>query len=310
MARPFTVSLVAALLIVFGLFGLTRITIEEDITALLPSKSTEQGTLIALSRQSGIMEKVVVLLGPDEGDPSKRHKTAEAIATALASLPGIRSAITRVDDSGMKTAAEVIFGSAANLYRPPETPLTAEAIRARLKNLRGRLSAPEAMMMQPFLLADPLGFATDSLKELEASKDSMGTAIHEGRLVSKDLRYSLILLEIDFNPLDISRSEPFANLLNHTIRKVLAAENQNTLPFMEIGGIHYVLSSAKSIRWDIQFAFSLTIFLVGIIFWVFFRRLRLLFFAMIPGLLGMATALGVFGLFHTRVHASRGCALS
>ncbi|MDJ0765871.1 MAG: MMPL family transporter [Myxococcota bacterium] len=283
--------------------GAIRIDVVEDITALLPEASDSQRSLLTLARQAGLMEKVVVILGPDDGDIEQRHGIVDELTHTLKGLDGVRTVVGQVDPATARRAAEVILSHAPRLYKWEGASLTALSIEKKLQRLKKRLAVPEAMVMQPYLLKDPLGLAQEALQHLEIAGQALGARIDQGHLVSADQRYSLVVLEIDFNPLDVSRAEGFIADLDEHVRAAIHQGGMPDLSSIALGGVHYVVSSARAIRADVRMTVILTIVLVLLVFWAFFRNIRLLPAALLPGGIGMGAAIGVLGLAGVHLHA-------
>jgi predicted exporter len=282
--------------------GASRVTTVEDITALLPQKDGDS-SLIGLARRWGMMQKVIVIVGPDEPSSERLHRALDALGIDLAEVDGVGGTLSGVDMARTRRTAEVIVASAFRLARTGTADLSPEEIKKRLKDLKNRLAAPEAMVLQEYLLKDPLGLSRQALSGLEASGESFGAVVDRGHLLSADKRFGLIIAETSFNPLDISRSTRFLTDLEFAIKKSLHRIGADDLKTTELGGVHYAAYQARSISSDVKQAFILTPLLVILIFGVFFRRIRLLPAALLPGGIGIAAALGAMGLAGQELHA-------
>jgi len=286
----------------FGALGFSRVRIVEDITALLPGDQ-EQGSLIELARRAGLMRRVAVVIGPDDPGSDRLLGAAAGVADALGSLEGIESVTGSVDQEQARRAAQVIFERAPALYRPERDTRSPQEIRAGLEDLKQRLAAPEALVMQPYLLADPLGFSREALAGLEAAGQAMGATIERGRVLSADRRYALVFATIDCDPMDGGRAEAFTARLDQAVAAALEKAGARELQVAAIGGAHYAAASAGVIMGDVRLALILTAGGLLLIFALFFRRLVIVPAALLPGGIGIAVALGVLGLAGSELHA-------
>jgi predicted exporter len=295
-------SLVAALCAL----SLANLEIEKDITALLPKKS-EDAAILALARDAGLMRKVVVAIGPDAPGSALLHRSIDAAAARARKVDGVAEGLSRIETTGAQEAAREILERAQLLYRPRADAMSAAAVGERLRGLKERLAAPEAIFLGPYLLADPLGFGADALKGLEASGGSLGTAVEGGHLFDAERRCGLVVLTVSFDPFDVERSARFIGDLDAALRAGLAdAAPSRPLPFVALGGVHYAASSGSAVIHDIGLSFGLAlsgIAVVALVLMVFLRRLRLLAVSFVPGGLGIAAGIAAMGLAGGRIHA-------
>ena len=131
---------------------------------------------------------------------------------------------------GAQKGAMLLMERAARLYRPGTRPFTGEEISGRLASLKTRLASPEALVMQQYLLADPLGFSRDALRGLEAAGGSMGAQIVRGRMVSADERFGLVIAKLDFDPFDVERSARFTAALDKVLVDAQAGDKGDAVP--------------------------------------------------------------------------------
>ena len=298
---------IAALLAGLCAYSLANLELEKDITALLP-KGGEDRAALDLAKDAGLMRKVVVAIGPDAPGAERLHAAIDAAAAAAAKVDGVSSVMARIETKDAQRAAEAILARAQLLYRPAggRAP-SADDVRGRLAGLKQRLGSPEAMILQPFLLADPLGFGTDALAGLEASGRSLGTIVENGHLLAADRSCGLVVLTVSFDPFDVARSSRFVGDLDAALRGSLAGVGPGApLPFAAIGGAQFAASSGSAVIHDIGLSFGLAlsgIAVVALVLIFFLRKLRLLVVSFAPGTLGIAAGIAVMGLVNGRLHA-------
>jgi len=292
---PRTATLIVLVIATAGGLAGARLTLVEDITALLPKIGGRGASTVALARRFGLMRKLVVVVGPGDG----LHTAAAAVEGALASVDGIGDVHGSVDEGAARGAAELLLDQAPRLHRPGLAPLSPSELGGRLADLKQRLAVPEAIVMQPYLLKDPLGLARGALLGLESAGKSLGATVDRGRLVSADRRHALVVAELRFDPLDLTRSQRFLGELDLALDRVTVGG----VPVMALSGAHFVVASSGTIIADVTQAFVLTSILVLAVFLLFFRRVRLLPAALLPGGLGIAAALVVMALMGEELHA-------
>ena len=136
--------------------------------------------MVDLARQWGLMTRVLVVVGPEEPGSDELIERVDAAGRALEGLDGIETVTWKVDAASAREAAQRVMDAGMRLYRPGLDPLSVDDAAKRLAALKERLASPEAMVIQDYLLADPLGFGRGSLQGLEAMGAAMGTTTERG----------------------------------------------------------------------------------------------------------------------------------
>lgn len=285
-----------------GVVTILGLEVEEDITALMPSDG-DGPSMAGLAEEWGLMKRVVVVIGPfDEGD-DRMAAACDSVAAVISSTGGVESVLSSVDIEEARRAAGVIMERGVRLYRGSEKEMSGEEISRRLDALKERLASPEALVMQQYLLADPLGMSTGALAGLESVGTGMGATTRGGRIVSLDGRYAAIFARIGFDPMDVAASSRFVRELDRGINEAMASAGAKDVGAVALGGPHFAASSSSVIIADVQLAFALTAAGVILIFFLFFRRGILLAAALLPAGMGIAVALGVHEVAGIRLHA-------
>jgi predicted exporter len=294
-------ALVAAL--GFGVAGALRLQLVEDITALLPEKDGESATLLRLAREWGLMRRVAIAVGPGEPGSDRLLAAGDAVAEAVAAVDGVERVTWQVDPEAGRRAAELLMDRAFLLGGAGVGGLDRAEVARRLASLKERLASPESLVIGRYLLADPLGLAREALFALEGAGRAMGARIERGRLVSAAGDHALVFIEVGFDPLDVGRAKAFVAELDRAVAAGLARAGAADLQVVTLGGAHFAAASGAAIIDDVRRAFLFTTVLVIAVFLAFFRRLRFLPAALVPGAAGIAVAVGVFGLLGIPVHA-------
>lgn len=293
---------IAIALLAFGALGGSRLVVETDITALLPDRGQDRSALYELVRGAGFMRKVAIVVGPGAPGSDELHQAIDAMAKAAGHTAGVAPLDETAGMEPVRRAAMTVAGGAANLASDDVRSLDDSQLLERLEELKKRLAAPEAMVTQSFLLTDPLGFGRPALQSLEGLSRSMGAVVERGHILSEDRRFGLVAATLDFDPLDVDRSAKFVEDLDRALAAARSEQGSSAPEVMALGGVHFAASSAAAVRGDIVRAFVLTAMAVALVFLVLMRRLRLLPVALLPGGLGIAAGIGVFGLMGIEVH--------
>ncbi len=274
-----------------------------DITSLMSNDVGEGPSMVDLARQWGLTERVIIVIGPMEEGSDELIAAADAVVEEVGQVEGVGEVFATVDMDAARDAAGLMMTRGARLYRPKLDPIDREVVRSRLASLRERLASPEAMVLQEYLLADPLGMARGALGGLETAGAGMGTVVEKGHLFSQDRRYALVLAKLDFDPMEVLRSAVFVDLLDESLSRAAVGANVPVEKIVALGGVHFAASSSEVIMTDVKIAFGLTIAGVVLIFVMFFRRATILPAALVPGAIGIVTALGIMTASGVQLHA-------
>jgi predicted exporter len=99
--------------------------------------------------------------------------------------------------------------------------------------------------------------------------------------------------------MEVTRSAAFVTSLD----RILSQGEVGKIGAFALGGPHFVVSSASVMARDIRLAFALTAVLVAAVFFWFFRQVRTLPVALLPGGVGILVAAAVMGFAGVRIHA-------
>lgn len=295
---PRAAAVVISLSALLGIWGGLGVQVSTDISALLPR---EEGAarLVEIARQAGMMRKVAVIVVSQGASESELLAKLKETGDLLTGRDGVERVITDVDPEGIRATAQLLLEHAGCLYRPRGEGMTADEVSSRLVDLKARLAAPEAMMMGEFLLRDPLGFSASALAALESSARGMGAKVRSGRLLSPEGDAGLVVAELGFDPMDdVERAAVFAATLDEDLSRAAGSKFEITA----LGGVHFTAANAGVIKSDIIKTFGLTVCAVVLIFLAFFRRLRLLPAALLPGGIGIAAAIAVMAAAKVELH--------
>lgn len=298
--RPGTAAGILLAVVLLGIAGSLRVSLLEDIGAMLPDRDER---LLQEARKWGLMEKVMVVIGPAEAGSPRLHRAVEEVTAALGKLNGIAGVHTHPAPEEISRSATLLAERGARLYTPESNPIDPEEMRARLLALKARLASPEAMVTGEILLADPLGFARDAFKALESIGEGMGTISEQGHLLSRDRRFALVIADIAFDPMQVTRAAGFTRELDRVLQETVRRQGIPGLKATALGGVTYAASTATAMSGDLRWTFGLTLLLIIAIFWLFFRRMRLLPVAVLPGGAGIAAGMGAMGALNMEVHA-------
>ncbi|MBI5509760.1 MAG: FAD-dependent oxidoreductase [Deltaproteobacteria bacterium] len=296
------VAAAAALAVMAGGAALgTRTTLADDARALLADADPEvHAQLWALSEFTAVDNLLVVLDG--RGYEAALLPAAAAAKEVLDAHPeAFRRARYEIEPAEqLEVAARLMPLRFLLDPRDPESLLAPEALRRSLALVRARVLAPEGMLAKEYLTRDPFDSVATTLAGLQALPGLPQLDASSGRFFSRDGSALLLIAEPVGNPFAGSDAARTMAVISEAETKVATAAPGVRLRV--IGAHRFARDAEAIIRHDVHFGVVTSLVAVLLIFWIFFRRLRLVLVALPPLLFGACIAAAVAGLLCAPVH--------
>lgn len=280
-------------------FCALRLELRTDVTSFLPD--SESAELAGLSRRmtdSRLARTMVLTVGP--GAPEATLPAAEALAERLRGLPAVDTVRTGAGAEAMEPLFELYYPRRHYLISPrPEAEIpelaSEAALRERAQALRRELAGPAGPLLERVAPGDPLGAFRRITERLRTLRPEM--AMHEGRFVSKEGRYAVVLLETAASPFDADRQAPFLRELDAAWEAV-RAEHGASLELDASGMNRFAVRIEEAMRSDVVLVMAVSILGVAGLFLALFGSPARFGLAVLPALMGIlaATTLGLLVL--------------
>jgi len=277
----------------------THLQIGNDITNFMPDGGGAK--LAALSRKlanSELTRTMVISVGAE--DPATATAAAAELEELLVRHPEVAWTRASMSDDIFEEARDIYFPRRfyfASAEPEVEIPaaLSAGGLKDRAEKFLRELQQPTATFMKPMMADDPLGLFRNFLDEARRSQEAM--PMRDGRLVSPDGKFALILLATVHSHFASNIQGPFLDDLRAMTDKVQAAYDRR-LTIETSGANRIAVRAEQSIRRDIYWIGACTFTGVAILFFLFFRSVTPFLLALLPALFGMiaGTSTGLFVL--------------
>jgi predicted exporter len=290
-------TLFAVLVLVLGAVGLARLSFNVDLLKLLPHNLPGVEGTVAFQKFHDRPDELLITLQSSDG--SEVGDLAEDLAKSLAAAPGLARRVQAEPVWRSAPAGLVDLTASAWLNAPPERLLRLEAALApeRLAaGLRARLGAlSESMNPLTAALAsrDPLDLGavlTESLDAGAGLNGSDGFATEDG---------TFHLLKVKTGR-DLHGYRESAQWLGQ-VREVVAGWQRSqpaaaALKVAYTGSPAFEAEIGSGMENDMGQSISGITFIVGLLFWLLHRNIRLLFYLLLAMLITGLLTLGVAGL--------------
>src|SRR5262249_9309954 len=172
--------LLSGAILVGGLALASRMSIEQDIGAMLPDGPGSPRQAARLLEEFGVLNVLLLDLELPGASPAELSRAGNDLAARLRSSGAFSEVLTGPATEEMLAVGRVLFPRRLYLLDDPasaiEERLTPSRLQASLASLKARLAAPQAIVTKGEILRDPLGLDDQLLARLSeaASVQSHG----------------------------------------------------------------------------------------------------------------------------------------
>ncbi|HEY8430898.1 MAG TPA: MMPL family transporter [Sandaracinaceae bacterium] len=280
-----------------GAVALPRLEVSTEITEFLPAGEERELAHVARVMSASGPNRTITLTVAGE----RRFEAADELARRLSRHPGVD--FVRTGPSGDLEAAlyELYFPRRYLFYTddPDRDRLDDERLRAAARDLRQRLASPAGTLVRELAPADPLlafGRQVERLRQLSGA----GLSVEQGRFVTPDGEHAVLFVGTHASPFDDDAAQ---RVLAAVDRAVAAVRGKYGDLRIEESSLHrHVVTSARSIRADIERISMVSTVLVVVLFLVVFRSLRYLALGIVPLAVGTVVGLTITVLAFGPIH--------
>lgn len=290
-------------------FLASRITLEEDITSLIPH-GAQQDVLKKVLDQTEFSDKIIVTISATSNETSPEDLTAYAqqfIDTVNVNLPEyLKNIQGKVPEEGILEIYDFVYNNLPLFlndsdYLEINHRLDLDSIQQRLKNDYKSIISPTGLVTKDFIFKDPLSFTNLGLKKLEELQVGDDFKLYNSFLLTKDEKHVLLFLSPRFPASETDKNSVFIEKLKE-IQSSLNAEN-SLVESQFFGGVLYSVANANQIKKDIKLTlgFASGVLLLLLIF--YYRRIYIPLILFVPSIIGGITAIAILYVFKGSISA-------
>src|SRR5215471_3882093 len=297
----FTLLLSGAIL-AGGLALASRMTVEQDIGAMLPDGPGSPREAARLLEEFGVLNVLLLDLEIPGASPTELSRAGSELANRLRASGAFSEVLTGPTTEEILAVGRVLFPRRLYLLDDPtsviEGRLSPSRLQASLTGLKAKLAAPQSIVTKGDVLRDPLGLNDDLLSSLSGAASVQS---HGGQLLSPDQTHLLLVTVPRASALDTDASAALlARVKSEGAR--LPAGPGGPARLLAVGGPRFAAESAATVKHDVLVTMFTSIVALVAIFLVRFRSLRLLAVAFVTLAFGMVGGLVAVALVHGRIH--------
>ena len=256
-------------------FLASRITLEEDVTSLIPS-GERQHVLKKVLAQTEFSDKIIVAISSTsaEANPDELTQYARQFIDSInTQIPEfVKNIQGKVPEEGIREIYDFVYNNLPLFlnetdYKAIETRLVKDSIQNRLKENYKNLMSPAGLVTKEYLFKDPLSITYLGLKKLEELQVGDDFELYNNYLITKDQKHVLLFLSPSLPASETDKNSPFVEKL-HEIQANLDQEFKGVKGEF-FGGVLYSVANANQIKKDINITIgiALVILLVLLVFY-------------------------------------------
>jgi len=300
---------IGLLFLIVVTFLASKITLEEDITSLIPS-GEQQNILKKVLDQTEFSDKIIVTVSADSALATPDDLTQysqQFIDSINQELPEYVEEIQgKVPEEGIREIYNFVFQHLPLFlnesdYTEIQNRLDKDSLKDRLKENYKSLISPTGLVTKEYLFKDPLSISTLGLKKLEELQVGEDFELYNNFLVTKDHQHLLLFIspkypasETDKNAKFIQRLEEIQTSLNSQFKGVSGEF---------FGGVRYSVANANQIKKDIQLTLGIATIILLILLIFYYKKIYVPFLLFIPSIIGAITALAILYLIKGNISA-------
>lgn len=184
-------------------------------------------------------------------------------------------------------------------YAKIEERTTEEGISRTVENSYKTLISPVSVFARKMLVKDPFGFLGIPLENTRKLQVDDNFELYQNHLLTKDRRHLIFFLGLTHSANETANNGVLVDGMNAFI-----AQFQRQDPSIKIeyfGQMAVAVANAGQIKQDIMITVSLALLALFLFITLFYRRIRMFFIAITPGLFGAAVALACLAVIKTSV---------
>lgn len=295
----FYLSLISCVLLM-GFFAL-QVRFEENITQFFPDTKDSQNTIKVFDNLK-IKDKIIIMLSSADTchrvEPDSLIEAAGQLQQTLTEKAGgklIKGILAQVDQSLIQGATDFVYEHLPLFltdtdYQRFDSLLTDKGIQAVMQKNYTNLLSPAGIALRSYILRDPLGLGSETLKHLQDFQLEANYEIYDEHIFSKDGSTLLMFITPVFSTGSTGKNDELIKILEEELKHVQG--ESPTIRAEYFGGPSVGVYNARQIKKDTILTSSLALLIIIVFISLVFKRKRSIPLIITPVLFG-----GLFALF-------------
>lgn len=301
--------LIGLLFLASVIFLASRITLEEDVTSLIPS-GERQDILKKVLAQTEFSDKIIVAISTtsEESNPDELTQYAQKFIDSVnTQIPEfVKNIQGKVPEEGIREVYDFVYNNLPLFlnetdYKAIETRLGKDSIQNRLKENYKSLISPAGLVTKEYVFKDPLSITYLGLKKLEELQVGDDFELYNNYLITKDQKHLLLFLSPSLPASETDKNSLF-------VKKLQEIQANLDQEFKEVkgeffGGVLYSVANANQIKKDIKITIGIALGILLILLVFYYRKIYVPLLIFVPSIIGGITAIAFLYLLKGSISA-------
>lgn len=289
-----------------------NIDFEENVANFLP-RSEENERINFVYQNSQFTDKIVVrIYQSDSTKAVDRDMLVDAsvfFVDGITCIAGdeIKSILYRVEQEKLLEISDFITQNLPYFmveadYERLDSLLTNEAIRTTLQKNKELLASPMGMVIKNNIVNDPLHISSSVLQKLEKFKVSNSYETYSDYIFSKNGKELIVLISSIHPSSDTENNKKLLAAIDSSINRTQTEfEGKVNVGFFASADV--ALTNASQIKKDSYLSIAISLVLILVLLWFYFRSLRSMFLISLPVVFGALFSLAILAVVKGTISA-------
>ncbi len=164
-----------------------------------------------------------------------------------------------------------------------------------------QLTSPSGMFIKNYILNDPIHITSAYFKELNLTQNSNHYIVEDGLVYTPGKRFVLITARLNYSSRESEKNVALSKLLETASQSWNAQHPNNQLSYF--GTFEIAAQNAIQISKDTSLTLILSLVLILLVLFVFYRRITIPVLFVLPGIFGCLVAIGLMGWIRPEISA-------
>lgn len=296
---------IAALLVFFSFLtlGIFQLKIDQSIYSILP-KNNNFESLNQLINSKNINNKVFFLveINEDEDEDSILKTLNKAKDSIAKNTEGHLDDLVIQKENLEEDIYNYYYTNFPYLineeyYNEIENKINTDTIDGSIQSVYRNMLSPSGSFLKKYILNDPLYISSRFFKKLETKHSNEQMKIENGILFSKDRKSAFIYTNILKN--EIKDNEVLYKNLTAFKENWNKENTVNKIDFF--GAFQIAVENSLQVKQDSYLTVTITIIAILLILFIYYRKINIPLFFLLPTVFGGLFALGMMGYIHPKV---------
>jgi 1-acyl-sn-glycerol-3-phosphate acyltransferase len=290
----------------FAGFFASQITLEEDITKIMPTDE-KINKLNTIFKNSKFLDKIVVTVSlADSGAQAQPELLMEYTDSLVARVQSIDTALIKditykVNDDVMYDVYNTYIDNLPVFleesdYATLDHLITPEKLDTTLEKNYKTLLSPASVILKKNILRDPIGITPYALKRMQNLQFDDNFELDNGYIFTKDKKHLLFFIVPKVKSSETAKNAELLTALDSALNRTIA-QSGNKIYAEYFGSAAVAVGNAVQIKKDVMLTLTITIIGLFLFITFFFRRIEVFFIIFIPVLFGAAFSLALLYLY-------------